>query len=173
MKHHLSIILIATAVTAALSGCMKYSFTGAVPSHLETVAVPLARNQTAEYGVVEDLTDGLVERLQRDNSLKIADPADADAVVRATLVRVEDVPYTYSGEGGQNQNFTVGEYKLTLTVRVEYYDQTREERIWEQDFRNFGTYEYATGSPQEREEGFREAIEKVVDDIVNQMVSGW
>ncbi len=155
-----------------LPGCMKYSFTGAVPTHLKTVAVPLVKNQTAEYGVVERLTDALVSRIQRDNSLKIADQGSADAILRGTLVRVEDVPYTYSGQE-QPSSFQVNDYRLTLVLKIEYFDQTKNEVIWNQEFRNWGTYTHTTGAPDEREVGFEGAITKVADDVVNQMVSGW
>jgi hypothetical protein len=151
---------------------MKYSFTGAVPTHLKTVAVPLVKNQTAEYGVVERLTDALVSRIQRDNSLKIADQGSADAILRGTLVRVEDVPYTYSGQE-QPSSFQVNDYRLTLVLKIEYFDQTKNEVIWNQEFRNWGTYTHTTGAPDEREVGFEGAITKVADDVVNQMVSGW
>jgi hypothetical protein len=166
----LTIIII--SVFSLFSGCMKYSFTGAVPTHLKTVAVPLMANQTAEYGVVERVTDALILRLQRDNTLKIADQSTSDAVLRGTLVRIEDVPYTYSGEA-QPSTFSVGEYRLTLVVKIEYYDQTKGEVIWEQEFRNWGTYNHVSGAPEEREPGFDEAINKVTEDVVNQMVSGW
>lgn len=155
-----------------LSGCVKYSFTGAVPTHLKTVAVPLMKNQTAEYGVVERLTDGVIGRIQRDNSLKIADASVSDAVLRGTLERVEDAPYTYSGQADPS-TFNVNEYRLTLTVKIEYFDQTKNEVIWTQEFRNFGTYQHTSGTPEERDVGMDQAITKISDDIVNQMVSGW
>jgi hypothetical protein len=92
-------------------------------------------------------------------------------VLRCTLTRVEDVPYTYGGSG--SQNFNVGEYRLTLVVQVEYTDQTKNEKIWTREFRNWGTYNHQTGAPEERDQGFQEAIEKLADDILTQMVSGW
>ena len=165
-------VLVGVLATGGLSGCFKYSFSGAVPSHLKTVAVPLFDNRTAEYGVVEDLTDVLISQIQQDNTLKIADEDAADAVLRGALVRVEDVPYTYDGEG-EAQNFSVGEYKLTLHVNIEYYDQTKDEIIWSENFGGWGTYDHVTGAPDERAEGFDEAIKKLAEDILNQMVSGW
>jgi len=162
------------ATGVILAGCMRYSFSGAVPSHLKTVAVPLVENQTAEYGVAEKITDEVVSRIQQDNTLKIADENAADAVLRGTLVRVDDVPYTYSETGQtQGQNFNVGEYKLTLVVKVQYYDQVEKKVIWEREFSNWGTYNHTTGSPEERQQGFDEAISKLAEDILNQTVSGW
>ena len=57
------------------AGCFRYSFSGAVPSHLKTIAVPLLDNQTAEFGIAERITDQLISEFQRDNTFKIADPA--------------------------------------------------------------------------------------------------
>lgn len=161
-------------IWAILAGCIRYTFSGAVPSHLKTVAVPLVQNQTAEYGVAEKITDEVISRLQQDNTLKIADLNVADSVLRGSLMRVDDAPYTYSGSGqAQGQNFNVGEYKLTLVVKVEYYDQVKNQVVWEKEFSNWGTYNHSTGSPEERQQGFDEAISKLADDILNQTVSGW
>jgi len=168
------LLLIALTLSGNLTGCFRYSFSGAVPSHLKTVAVPLLQNQTAEYGIAEQITDEVVSRIQRDNTLKIADINNADSILRGVLVRVDDVPYTYSGSGqSQSQNFNVGEYRLTLVVKVEYYDQTKSETIWTREFSEWGTYNHTTGAPEERQQGFDEAISKLADDILNQTVSGW
>ncbi len=160
------------ALTVLMTGCFRYSFTGAVPSHIKTVAIPLFQNNTAEYGIVEQLTDELILVFQNDNTLKIADESSADAILRGTLLRVEDAPYTYAGEG-EAANFSVGEYKLTLIVKVEYYDQVKDEVIWEQEVQGWGTYDYVSGTPDEREEGFNEAIDKLAEDVLNLTVSGW
>lgn len=155
-----------------INGCFRYSFSGSGPSHIKTIAIPLFDNATAEYGVVERLTDELILAFQNDNTLKITDEKSADAVLSGTLVRVTDVPYTYEGEGEAN-NFNVGEYKLTLTVKLSYFDQVKDELIWEQEVQDWGTYNHTTGAPEERDEGFNEAIEKLSEDILNMTVSGW
>ncbi|MBU1652789.1 hypothetical protein KKA00_11245 [bacterium] len=160
-------------VLMTICGCFKYSFTGkGGPGHISSVAIPLFENSTAEYGIVEDLTDELILTFQNDNTLKIADESSADAVLWGKLTRVEDVPYTYEGEG-EAANFSVGEYKLTLTVEIEYYDLVKEETLWKQQVQGWGTYNYVSGSQEERVVGFSDAIEKLTQDILNLTVSGW
>lgn len=166
------IFLLGAILPCSLCGCFRYSFSGAVPGHIKTIAVPLFENRTAEYGVVEQITDELILVLQKDNTLKIMDEDDADSILHGTLLRIEDVPYTYEGEG-EAQNFSVGEYKLTLIVNLEYYDQVKGEVIWTQEVSGWGTYDYVTGAPDEREDGFAEAIDKLAQDILNLTVSGW
>ncbi|MCX6639885.1 MAG: LptE family protein [bacterium] len=155
-----------------LSGCFRYSFSGAVPSHIKTVALPLFENKTAEYGISEEITDKLTLAFQKDNTLKISSEQDADAILRGVLVKIDDVPYTYSGTG-TGQNFDIGEYKLSLTVSLEYYDQMKNEVIWKKDLSSWGTYNHQTGSPDERTQGFEQAIDKLTQDIVNLTISGW
>jgi hypothetical protein len=165
-------ILLIVSAGLLSTGCFRYSFSGSGPGHIKTIAIPLFDNVTAEYGVVERLTDELILAFQKDNTLKIADKESADAVLLGSLIRVEDVPYTYESEG-ETANFSVGEYKLTLTVKLKYVDQVKGEVIWEQEVSDWGTYNHTSGAPEEREEGFDEAIEKLTEDILNMTVSGW
>jgi len=166
-------IALFVALLLALSGCFKYSFTGkSGPGHIKSVAIPLFENSTAEYGLAENLTDEVISTFQNDNTLKIEDESTADAVLWGKLTRVEDVPYTYEGEG-EVSNFSVGEYKITLTVQLEYYDQVKQETIWKQQVQGWGVYTYGSGSQEEREVGFSEAIKKLAEDILNLTVSGW
>ena len=167
------ILLLGIVLVSNLCGCFRYSFSGAGPGHIKTIAIPLLDNRTAEYGIAERITDELILLFQIDNTLKIVDEEDADAVLRGRLLRVKDVPYTYEGEGEEAQNFSVGEYKLTLVVGLEYYDQAKDELIWVQEVEGWGTYDFETGAPDERDEGFDEAIDKLIQDILNLTVTGW
>jgi len=160
------------AALPLFNGCFRYSLSGAVPSHIKTVAIPLFDNRTAEYGITEEITDKLILAFQKDNTLKIADESNADAIMKGVLVSIQDVPYTYSG-AGTGQNFNVGEYKLTLSINLQYYDRTKDEVIWQKDVSNWGTYNHETGSPDDRAQGFTQAIDKLTQDVVNLAVSGW
>ncbi len=114
------------AAAGLFAGCFRYSFSGAVPSHLKTIAVPLLDNQTAEFGIAERITDQIIGEFQRDNTFKIADPGNSDSILKGSLVRVEDTPYTYSGQGeGQAQNFSVGVRRIGDDVRSVQHDAKR------------------------------------------------
>ena len=49
--------------------CGYYSFKGALPSHIKTVAIPLFENNTAYPNVAEDITNMIVDEFISDNSL--------------------------------------------------------------------------------------------------------
>ncbi len=149
------------------SGCCMYTFSGNVPSHLKTIAIPPFENQTAEFGLSEMLTDELIELFTTDNTLKVRTLSSADAVIRATIMRIEDRPSTV------NANETVSEYRVSVTVKVKCEDLVMGKIIWEENVSNFGIYPFSGGSSADRDAGIEEAVEKIVEDILNKTVSGW
>ncbi|TKJ41740.1 hypothetical protein CEE37_04000 [candidate division LCP-89 bacterium B3_LCP] len=166
------IVMIALLAIFTFGGCFRYSFSGAMTGDIKTLAIPLFDNRTAEYGVVESITDELILKFQQDNTLMIVDEGEADAVLFGTLIRVIDEPYTYSGEE-EASSYSVGEYKLTLVVHIDYFNRRKDENIWSQEVKAWGTYDHSTGAPEERDAGFSSAIVKLSEDVLNLTVSGW
>ncbi len=150
-----------------LCGCGFYTFSGNIPGHLKTIAIPTVSNQTAEFGVAEDLTDALIERFTVDNSLKIRSLQNADCVLHCTLLRLDDKPFSYRADE------SVDEYKVSLTVKVRFEDLVKTKVIWEESLTQFGVYPFSGGSTAYRGEGIEEAIKKLAEDILNKTVSGW
>ncbi len=150
------------ALAAALSRCGSYSFSGAsLPPHLKTVAIPLFENRTPEFGIDQTLTDAVIDAVTRDNTLKIAEPASADCILRCTLNRVED------RAGQYNQNEEASTFRITLSVQAVFEDMRKRVVIWQGPFTAFGNYS------EDRNEGIDEAVDKLKTEIVNRMVSTW
>lgn len=166
MKFRMSLLAVTVVLTILTVGCRYYSFTGAVPSNLTTVAIPTFENQTAEFGLDQALTDAVVNTFTVDNTLKIVDVRDAESVLYGTIVRVDDQPSTFSADE------SVQEYKVTIVVKVRYEDLTKGKVVWEQNLSNFGIYPF-TGDQSAREEGVDDALRKLTEDILNKTVSGW
>jgi hypothetical protein len=142
--------------------CGAYSFSGAsLPPHLKTVAIPLFENRTPEFGIDQLLTDAVIEAVTRDNTLKIAEPAAADCLLRCTLNRIED----RAGQYDQNEEATT--FRITLSVQATFEDQEKRVVIWQSPFSAFGNYS------ENRDEGIAEAVDKLKVEIVNRMVSNW
>jgi outer membrane lipopolysaccharide assembly protein LptE/RlpB len=148
-------------------GCGIYSFSGAVPGGIETIAVPLFENQTPEFGIRESMTDAVIDRFLRDNIVKVVGLGRAEAVLRGSILSVRDVPYTYQ------ETETVQEYRIIVTVKVTLEDAENGESIWTQEFSEWGTYPFAGAGSLERESGLDQAIGKLTEDISNKVVSGW
>ncbi len=159
-------VLALTLLLLQVSGCGVYSFSGAAPSHIKSIAVPPFDNQTAEFGLAQDLADALIEEFVDDNTFKVYDLRQSDSVLYGTIVRVNDAPNTITASEA------VEEYKVTITVRVRYEDLVKGKVVWEETISAFGIFP-AGGGLAEREAGVEEATKKLTEDILNKTVSGW
>ncbi len=145
-----------------LTGCGIYTFSGStLPSHIKTVAVPLFEDKTTEFGIDQKFTDGLIDAIIEDNTLKIADPRSADALVRGTIIRIED------RAGQYNAQETASDYRVNISIKVAFEDVKKRKILWEETWTEWGSY------TDDREEGIDEAVEKLSTEILNRTVSGW
>ena len=153
---------------ALCSGC-TYSFKGgSVPAHLKTVAIPLVQDQSGfgDPALRDDLTQQLVDRFTNDNTLRIADRNTADSILEGVVINVKDAPSVV--EGGEQ----VSARRITVTVHVTFEDLKLRKKIWEKDFNNWGDYSSGSGLTQ-RNDGIKEAVRKLTEDILNDTVAGW
>lgn len=146
--------------------CSYYSLKGSLPPHLRTVAIPLFDNRTAEFGIAETLTDAVIDEFIRDGSLKIADRGAADVLILGSIVSVSD------RAGAFDEQETVQDVKVYLSVRVECTDQVKRQAMWEERITQFGSYDPAEG-PNGRTNAYEEAFEKISQEILNKTVSNW
>jgi hypothetical protein len=154
------------AVVFVAEGCGFYSFSGSLPSHLKTVAIPQFDNRTAEFGIAEQMTDQVISEFTRDNSLKIADPADADVLVEGSIVRTED------RAGAFDENESVQDLKVYITVAFKVTDQVEHKTIWEERMTQWGSYDPGQGA-QARQDGITEALKKIGQEVLNKTVASW
>jgi len=146
----------------ALAGC--YSFKGSLPPHLETVAIPLMENSTAEIGLAEEITDLVLERFLVDGLLRVTTLEQADGVLRLTLTGISDAPFNY------DENEQVTAIKVTLQVKAAFEDRVEGRERWNRGFSEWGDYDPDEGT---REEAIREAVEKIVLAVNQQLLSEW
>lgn len=170
-KHrpHLIIVLLFSTGLLLNFNCCSYSFTGAsVPQHLKTIAIPVAedRSPAAIPGIRELLTDDLIQKFIDDNSLQVAEGSTADAVLECVITNVTDAPSIVSA-GEQ-----ITSRRLTVTVKVVYKDLVKKTNIFDQNFTNYGDYVPGTGI-NDREPAIETAVDKISEDILLAVVSGW
>jgi hypothetical protein len=142
--------------------CGFYSFSGStLPPDVRTVFIPLFENKTPEFGIDQRITDLLVSAITKDNTLKIAGARTADARVAGTLMQVED------RAGQYDQNEQASDFRITITVQVLFEDVKKKKTLWDETLTQWGRY------TTNRDDGIREAVEKLSTDILNRTVSGW
>jgi hypothetical protein len=100
--------------------------------------------------------------------LRQASQAQADAIVRGTIVRYDpDLPVQYSG--GQNRSVNVTRRLVQITVTVEIVDQKHDKPIWQRS----GLVLDGEYDPGQERNGRQKALDKLVTNIVEGAQSQW
>ena len=157
------------AVVAACGGCgIRYGFSeGAFPSHVKTMAVLPFENQTSAPELQSELFENMRKELQKRLGVRDAVQDKADALVRGSIVAYDaDLPVAFSADPRQAVS---ARRKLVVTVDVEILDQTTGKMLWQRKGLR-GEGEYAERAEQD---GRRQAISKIVNDIVEGAQSQW
>ena len=124
-------------------------------------------NQTASPELQLEILESMRKELQRRLGVRDASEQRADALVRGRIVGYDaDVPVAFSADPRQAVS---ARRKLQITVDVEILDQTSGKILWERKGLK------AEGEYTERAEpdGRRQAIERIVSDIVEGAQSQW
>lgn len=73
-----------------------------IPADVQTLAVPAFVNQTQTYRIEAVLTEAVVREFNTRTKYRIVtDPADADAVLRGTVIGTQLAPVTYDSNTGR------------------------------------------------------------------------
>ena len=75
-------------------GCGFYSMAGSIPPHIKSISIPLMDNETAEFGLAEEITDGILDEFNEAGILNITDESNAHSILRGTVKKVIEGPYT-------------------------------------------------------------------------------
>jgi hypothetical protein len=157
------------ACLALLAGCgIRYGFSeGAFPPHVKTMAILPFENQTPAAEVQNELFESMRKELQKRLGVRDASQERADALVRGTIVAYDaDVAVAFSADPRQAVS---ARRRLQITVDVEILDQTTGKILWQRKaLRAEGEY-----AERAEPEGRKQAILKIVNDIVEGAQSQW
>ena len=151
-----------------LSGCGVYSASsGRVDDSMKMVAVQYLENLTPEPNLGVDLSELIIFSLQRDNTLKVVDEANADSIIGGKVVR-----YTLR-EVSTTQELTVNEYQVQIAVMLTLTVRATGEKMFE-NRRFTGTGNYVLNDTETDEDTARnEAAGEIVRDILALVVEDW
>lgn len=154
------------AMILATTGC--YGFAGGgLPPHVKTVAVLSFDNETAAPELPLELQEALRDGLRSRLGLRAASEARASAIVRGRITRFEpDIPVGFSSNPNQA---TSARRRLRVQVDVEIVDQVTGKTLWSRTGMQ-AEGEYADGS---EENGRRQAVERIVNDVIEGAQSQW
>jgi hypothetical protein len=163
--------MVLVAVLLVTGGCSYYSFSGAtIPSHISTVAIPLVQDNSVNPVNTLDrqLTDLLTDRFVGRTSLSLSNnESNADARLTAVIVGYRNRPTAVTGDEVASQN------EVSIRVRVEYYDQEKDEEMLTRTFTNSAQYDPVEQGAAGEEQAARVALERLADEIFTAATSNW
>lgn len=180
--------ILASIMLLLVTACGYYSMAGSIPPHIKSIAIPLVRNQTSEFGIAEQITDDLQNRFIEENILKVVDEDQADSILRGTIVSVADKVHTFTREE------SVQEYRLTIKMELEWYDAVKDVVLLKKTYTGWGAYGVSgdistdnidndgdglidgddddeVGEP--REFATRVAVNQIAVEILDEIVASW
>ncbi len=149
-----------------ISSCGYYSFKGALPAYLNSVAVPLFDDRSAWPDIREKVTDSVINGFVEDNTLKVVDESRASLLLTGTILSVNRVEQAV--EQGEN----VTEYRLIVKVKVKCEDVRASKKMYDKTFEAYTLLQSDAGQ-DEIDAAVDEALEIITEDIVNTTLSGW
>jgi hypothetical protein len=151
------------------SACLtRYGFAGGgLPDHIRTLAIVPFENETSSPELQRELYDFMRREFRPRLGVRDAAEDKADALVRG-VIRTYDVDVPIGISANQQQTVT-SRRRLQIVLDVQIIDQTNNKTIFERKSLR------AEGEYSERDEpgGRREAIRRIVNDMIEGAQSQW
>jgi hypothetical protein len=151
-------------------GCGAYSLSGiSIAPSIETFQVNYFQNSAilVEPGLDRDFTLALQDLILNQTNLSLTNTS-GDLVYEGEITEYRISPTTAQA------NSTAAQSRLTIAVRVRFYDKSKPEEEFEQSFSFF--YDY-TGSAQLvgtlKDTAIEEIFERLTQDIFNATLAQW
>jgi len=160
---------VSLAVLCLLSFGCAYSTSTRTAKGIQSVAVPFFDNKTAEPNLELQVTELIINNLVADNTLKVVDEANADALLDGTIVQFQNLPFSF------NRDLDAEEYRVIITVNATLFNRRLNEPIWEnKTIKGDGAYFLDVPTPGLAfEDAVAECIFEITERILNLTVQDW
>lgn len=151
-----------------LHGCVGYQLGSSLPPDIKTVNIPTFKNSTLEPLIEVEATNKAIAEFQRDGTLRIANPSEADAILKVTLYKITLTPLRYS----RTDKAVPNEYRMILTAAYTFTRKSTNKIIGqskeitgETTLPYAGNYQAAVkmAIPRAAEDLGRNLVEKIVE----------
>ncbi len=159
---------------ALVPGCASspnhgYAFDSTFDESINTIAVPIFRNETTSRGIELQLTEAVMKQIQQRTPWRLTPSDRADTtlvgVITSTSLRaLSDDP----------QTGLVQEQAVQITIRFEWRDnRTGDVLVARDNYSASAVFHPSRAVGDRLELGQRNAIEELAHDLVSDMRSGW
>ncbi|HEX9820574.1 MAG TPA: LptE family protein [Methylomirabilota bacterium] len=113
-------------VLMAVAGGCGYTVRGTLPSHINTIAVPIFRNLTEEPAIESLITRAVVEAFSTNGRLRVVNSGQADAVLDGEITTYDVHSIAFDSDAN------VRLYRLVVTVNLRLRDVRRKTVLFQQ-----------------------------------------
>ena len=154
-------------------GCGAYNFTGGNVGTAETFRVDYFQNyatqspgSTFEPGMDRDFTLALQDRILNQSSLDLVN-SGGDLIYEGEIVEYRISPMSATAQQTAAQN------RLSIAVKVRFYNNTKEDVDFDQRFSFFYDYPAASQLSSVKDGAHQVIFERITQDIFNASLADW
>lgn len=151
-----------------LTAC--YSFTGSsLDPRIKTIKIDRFPNysELQNPNMSLDFTNELQHRFSRRTSLSLTNSDDSDVRVEGEIINYTITPSTIVSGDQAALN------RLTITVRVRYFNEIQEEKSFNKTFSAYEDYDRSKNIQQVESSLIPEINTRLIDQIFNAIVADW
>ena len=169
-----TLILIFLLLCIAPQGCATdpsqgYSFSSVYDESIQSVAIPIFKNETTSRGLEVTLTESLIKEIQKRTPWHIAPTDRADTTLVGVITNT-----SLSVLSDDPQTGLVQEQAARITIRYEWRDNRSGDVIVARDaYSASAVFSPSRNVADRLELGQRDAIEELAHDVVSDMRSSW
>tara|TARA_R110002049_G_scaffold309091_1_gene516713 strand:- start:2152 stop:2679 length:528 start_codon:yes stop_codon:yes gene_type:complete len=152
---------------------VNYNLTGGSTGDAKTFQVNFFQNyasqsagSTVEPGLDRDFTQALQELLTNQTSLSLTN-SSGDLVYEGEIIEYRISPMTATAQQTAAQN------RLTMAVKVRFFNKTKEDTDFEQRFSFYFDYPANSLLQSVKDEAHQEIFERITQDIFNKSLADW
>ncbi len=156
------------------SGCGAYNFTGGSVGTATTFQVSYFQNyatqspgSTFEPGMDRDFTLALQDRILNQTSLDLVNNGNTDLLYEGEITEYRISPMSATAQQTAAQN------RLSIRVKVRFYNRTKEDVDFDQSFSFFFDYPANTPLSSIKSEAHEVIFERLTQDIFNASLADW
>lgn len=174
MKDSIKTICLYLFILFTLNGCGVYNFTGGNVGDAETFQVNYFQNyatqspgSTFEPGLDRDFTQALQNRIQDQTNLSLVNNGNPDLLYEGEITEFRISPMSATSQQ------TAAENRLSMRVKVRFYNRKKEDSDFDQSFSFFYDYPADAQLATVKSEALEVIFERLTQDIFNASLADW
>jgi hypothetical protein len=176
---HIRIFILCTAIISMLllSGCLKYSLSGASTNAKSIQVDPFFNNTElgpANFG--QTVTNRVKDYFQQNSSLRVV-PINGELQLEGTIVTYATAPISPQASTGSGVNTTPNfgaQTRLTITLRVNYVDGAEPKNSFkDRSFTFYADFDNSQDFTSVQESLEKKILDQILLDIFNATIATW